>query len=128
MRSISVGLLLFGLSATCVASDAVYEGTWLTTNRKLDGTLTCVVTNLGGNRWHGHFYGTWEGVSFSYDVEFSGPPHQLHGTAKIDGAHYDWTGTMTQDSLQGQFGGDRYMGRFNLKQTRRTASHRGREQ
>ncbi|MBY0524250.1 MAG: hypothetical protein K2R98_12670 [Gemmataceae bacterium] len=94
---------------------ATYEGTWLTTNRKLDGTMTCVVTDLGENQWRGKFSGVWEGASFSYTVRFSGPPQKLHGTAVIDGASYEWTGAMEKDRFWGTFGGNRYAGSFDLK-------------
>lgn len=100
--------------------DLVYEGTWVTTNRKLDGTLTCVVTPLGENRWRGQFSGAWEGAGFSYAVDFTGPPDKLHGRAVIDGADYEWTGALTPGpggSFRGSFGGSRYVGSFSLKQT-----------
>jgi len=85
---------------------------------KLDGTMTCVVTDLGNNQWRGHFTGEWQGVAFSYTVGFSGPPEKLHGTAVIDGADYEWTGVISKGppgSFKGSFGGSRYGGRFNLK-------------
>jgi hypothetical protein len=97
----------------------VYEGTWVTTNRKLDGPLTCVVTNHGDDKWHGHFYGVWEGIEFSYEVNFSGPPKNLHGQAFIDGAEYEWTGEMGQEPpgwFKGKFWGNRYVGSFTMKQ------------
>lgn len=97
----------------------MYEGTWVTTNRKLDGPMTCVVTKLGDNKWRGHFYGVWQGVDFSYKVDFTGPPERLQGTAVIDGADYEWTGAMTRGSpntFDGKFWGNRYLGSFTLKQ------------
>src|SRR5437763_11018031 len=104
MRTLLIGLLLFAAPMMASAEDAVYEGTWVTTNRPLDGTLTCVVTDLGGNRWRGHFSGTWEGQAFSYEVDFSGPPERLRGRAVIDGADYEWTGEMGRGSA-GWFAG-----------------------
>jgi hypothetical protein len=105
--------------AVASAKDLVFEGTWVTTNRPLDGTLTCVVTELGNNRWQGDFSGTWRGQEFSYRVNFSGPPDNLRGQARIDGAQYEWTGEMskgTAGSFRGKFTGTRYEGSFNLKQ------------
>jgi len=102
--------------------DVVYEGTWVTTNRKLDGTMTCIVTDLGDNQWRGQFYGAWQGRPFSYKVRFSGPPDKLQGRASIDGADYEWTGAMGIESpgwFKGSFGGNRYMGSFDLKQKTR---------
>jgi hypothetical protein len=119
MRNILIGLLLLVVSATASARDLVYEGTWNTTNRKLDGTMTCVVTDLGNNQWRGHFYGEWQGTPFSYKVDFRGLPDKLRGQAVIDGADYEWTGVMdTQPggSFKGKFWGSRYVGSFTMKQ------------
>jgi hypothetical protein len=112
-------MVLLTVPAPASGQERVYEGTWLTTNRKLDGTMTGVVTDLGNQQWRGHFYGVWQGVAFSYTVKFSGPPDKLHGTAVIDGADYEWTGSMNQQApgwFKGSFGGNRYFGRFQLKQ------------
>jgi hypothetical protein len=119
MRTILAGLVLLVSCAAAGAKDLVYEGTWATTNRKLDGTMTCVVTDLGDNRWHGHFSGVWSGQRFSYEVDFSGPADRLRGQAVIDGADYEWAGEMGQGSpgsFKGTFWGSRYTGHFNLKQ------------
>ena len=101
------------------AEERTYEGIWHTTNRKLDGTLTCVVSDLGAEQWRGRFFGTWQGTSFDYTVAFTGPPSDLHGTAQIDGADYSWTGQITNDAprtFKGTFGGSRYAGYFDLKE------------
>ncbi len=119
MRNMLGGFLLLALAGTASAKDLVFEGTWVTTNRRLDGPLTCVVTQLGDNKWRGHFYGVWQGVEFSYKVNFSGPREKLRGQAVIDGADYEWTGAMSKTSpvsFQGKFWGNRYIGRFTLKQ------------
>jgi hypothetical protein len=115
--SIVLTLCVFGGAAR--AGDHVYEGQWRTTNRKLDGTMTCYVTDLGGQQWQGRFVGVWQGVPFDYTVKFTGPPDQLQGTATIDGASYTWTGEMSADSagsFKAKFGGDRYAGYFDLKE------------
>src|SRR5437016_6272836 len=104
------------------AADRVFEGQWHTTNRKLDGTMRCVVTDLGKENWQGHFVGNWQGMPFDYTVKFSGPPSHLHGTATIDGADYSWTGEMggdSQGSFKATFTGNRYLGYFDLKETGR---------
>src|SRR3954451_17232753 len=119
MRNFLIGMLVFASAATAGAKDLVYEGTWVTTNRPLDGTLTCVVTDLGGNQWRGHFSGVWQGQAFSYQVNFSGPPERLRGRAVIDGGDYEWTGEMSQGSpgwFRGRFTGNRYEGSFRLRQ------------
>ncbi len=129
-------LLLVGamvLSAWCAPADAqdvayegtvLYEGTWNTTNRKLDGTMACAVTGLGDGKWRGRFYGVWQGVPFDYTVMFSGTPSNLTGTATIDGANYTWTGEMGQElpgRFKGSFGGSRYAGYFDLQEKKRVS-------
>jgi hypothetical protein len=109
------------------ARDYVFDGTWRTTNRPLDGPMTCVVTQLGVQKWQGRFYGVWQGAPFDYTVPFSGPTSQLRGTASIDGANYTWIGRIqegTPASFQGRFGGDRYEGSFDLKERVKTAQAR----
>src|SRR5437762_5540525 len=116
MRNILIGFLLLAGSAPARADDQVFEGTWVTTNRRLDGPMTCVVTDLGDNKWQGHFYGSWQGVNFSYKVDFSGPPEKLRGRAVIDGADYEWTGEIVKGRFNGEFWSNRYVGSFTLKQ------------
>jgi hypothetical protein len=93
----------------------VYVGDWVTTNRKLDGTMTAVITPTAGQEWQGRFYGIWQGVDFDYTVTFTGPADDLAGKATIDGASYDWRGWMTDDEFRANFTGDRYEGFFNLR-------------
>src|SRR5262245_29827917 len=116
MRTFLTCLVLLVSAASACARDLVYRGTWVTTNRKLDGALTCVVTDLGDDRWRGHFYGSWNGREFSYKVDFRGPPEKLRGRAVIDGADYEWTGQMTGGRFKGKFWGNRYRGHFSLEQ------------
>jgi hypothetical protein len=122
MRTILVGLVLLASAAAGSARELVYEGTWVTTNRPLDGAVRCVVTDLGDNQWRGHFSGVWQAQQFSYEVEFSGPPEKLEGWARIDGADYVWTGEMSQGSagwFKGTFTGNRYEGSFSMRQKRK---------
>lgn len=96
----------------------IYHGTWKTTNRKLDGEMTAVVTELGQEKWRGRFYGVWQGVPFDYTVNFAGPPSDLRGTAVIDHADYQWRGSLSDESprrFKGSFGGSRYTGYFDLQ-------------
>lgn len=93
-----------------------YTGPWVTVkNRKLDGIQTADVKYLGNQQWAGTFHGTWHGVSYSYDVQWTGPPENLNGTASIDGANYTWTGIITPQLFTGQFQSGRYTGNFNQK-------------
>lgn len=108
-----------GEPETAHARETTYEGTWRTTNRRLNGRMTCIVRELDDDRWNGHFYGIWQGVSFSYRVDFRGPPDKLSGKAQIDGADYVWTGSIkpgTPAAFHGSFDGSRYRGDFQLAQ------------
>jgi len=95
--------------------EGTYSGTWLATNRRIDGTMMCVVSDLGGGRWKGTFSGVWHGRKFSYNVDWTGTPNDLRGTAVIDGANYQWTGSITANEFKGTFIGNRYKGSFDLR-------------
>jgi hypothetical protein len=114
-------------AATAEARNYTFEGPWHTSNRPLDGTMTCLVTDLGNERWQGRFYGVWQGASFDYTVAFTGPPSRLRGTAAIDGANYQWTGEIdagSSASFKATFTGDRYNGHFDLKEAAKAARNR----
>lgn len=91
-----------------------YEGTWVTTNVPLRGRMISDVTMVSG-KWRGRFYGVWQGRNFDYNVDWDGTPDRLVGKAVIDGAKYDWTGSITPNSFKGTFTGNRYTGSFDLK-------------
>ena len=110
-------LILFVCSVVA-AEEFVYQGPWKTTNRKLDGEMTCVVTPIANHEWQGRFHGVWQGVGFDHTVKFTGPAKDLRGTATIDGATYNWRGWINKDQLKANFSGDRYSGSFDLKRTR----------
>ena len=107
------------------AVDGRYEGSWVTTkNKKLNGTASCQVRQLGRDRWEGRFWGIWQQVPFDYKVEFAAAKAEqnsaavenaVRGTATIDGAYYDWTGTLTPTEFNIQFTGTRYEGQMELK-------------
>lgn len=113
-------------SAIAEGQERVFEGPWKTTNRKLDGIMTAVVKDLGNDKFQGRFYGVWQGVPFDYTVKFDGPPEKLTGTAVIDHADYNWTGSIDEKpvkasadaraTFKGKFGGSRYTGYFDLKE------------
>lgn len=99
-----------------VLVEGTYKGTWVTTNRKLDGSMTCVVKSRGIDKWSGHFDGVWMGRRFAYDVQWSGPSDDFRGEAVIDRADYQWTGFVDLDgNFKGKFTGNRYNGHFDLK-------------
>ena len=112
--------LAFGPFAN--GEDRVFEGPWKTTNRKLDGIMTCVLKDLGEDKWQGRFYGIWQGVPFDYTVKFTGSPQGFKGTAVVDFADYTWTGSIDDSSpavFNGKFGGSRYTGFFALKEQKK---------
>lgn len=83
-------LSVFLLMACSVAAggERVYKGSWKTTNRRLDGTMTCVIKPLSEDKWTAHFKGIWQGVPFDYTVQFWGPDDALRCAARVDGAAY----------------------------------------
>lgn len=108
--------VLISLSASfCAAADPAYEGRWVNTEgRRIDGRMTAVVKDLGGEKWQARFFGRWQGVDFDYTVKFAGPRDKLKGKAVIDGARYDWEGRLDDESFLGSYTGDRYTGKFDL--------------
>jgi len=91
-----------------------YQGTWVTTNVPLKGTMKCVVTG-GNEQWKGTFSGVWQGRPFSYNVDWSGPPSAMKGKAVIDRAKYDWNGSIIDGLFKGTYTGNRYNGSFELR-------------
>jgi hypothetical protein len=117
-----------------------YYGPWVTLkNKKLDGTCNADIKQLARDRWEGRFWGVWMQVPFDYTVEFDRvktPPHVLEtaevvkpkkvshstesgpvhvvGKAMIDGASYDWAGTLSFKQFDIQFTGSRYEGHMEM--------------
>jgi len=111
VKLLAVVVMLVVYSAA-TAKELVYRGIWNTTNRRLDGVMSCVVTLAAKHEWRGRFCGTWQGVPFDYTVDFIGPPKAVHG---IDGVRYEWTGWIDRERFRTNFSGDRYTGSFDLK-------------
>lgn len=95
--------------------EGTYEGTWVTTNIPLNGTMKCDVSDLGDGKWKGKFYGVWHGRNFNYTIDWTGEASNLTGTARIDGANYKWTGQINANQFKGTYTGNRYSGSFDLK-------------
>ena len=102
---LSIGVWMATASLISAAEEFVYDGSWNTTNRKLDGAMTCVATPLGQQEWSCHFFGTWQGASFDYTVSFLGPWDDLRGTALVDGANYDFRARVTRRRFPSQICG-----------------------
>lgn len=125
LQMLLISALLAVGAAPAIARDYEFEGTWRTTNRKLDGRMTCIMTDLGDQKWQGRFFGVWQGVAFDYHVDFSGPLTELRGTAVIDQANYAWAGRVDEGSptsFRVNFDGDRYRGSFELFERPKAAS------
>lgn len=120
------------------AKAVYYQGPWITTNRKLDGTINCEVKQLSPELWQGRFWGTWQHVPMDYTVQFGRDSTTaaknggrivkisetqftdavpVAGKATIDGAHYDWVGTLSPEEFDIQFTGSRYQGHLELKRS-----------
>lgn len=93
-----------------------FQGKWITVKGKfLEGIMTCNVNSVDQKSWTGTFYGTWQGVDFSYDVVWTGPKENLIGTATVDGVPYRWTGSISPEGrFKGEFKSPRYDGSFDL--------------
>ena len=77
--------------------------------------MNCTVTRKGHEQWTGRFWGVWQGVDFDYDVEFDGPLDNLKGKpCTIDGARYQWDGSIVGGVFNAEFTGSRYTGSFVL--------------
>ena len=84
--------------ATCcdaMGKEFVYTGVWKITNRPLEGQMTCVVTPVAKHEWQ----------------------NDLHGTATIDGAVYEWRAWIKRDRFKANFTGDRHEGSFDLQRS-----------
>jgi hypothetical protein len=123
----SLASLAVAVAISAPAESLIYTGSWNTTNRRLEGTMTCILTPLPHQQWEGRFYGVWQGVDFDYTVSFSGPASDLHGTATIDGASYEWRGSLDQKRFVANFSGDRYVGSFELNRSNGGGSTQGAE-
>jgi len=110
--------LWVGDAGSSSAAEYIYRGQWNTTNRKLDGVMTCVVVPKAKHEWRGRFSGVWQGVEFDHTVDFTGPPSELHGTATVDGAAYIWRARIDRERFVANFTGDRYSGSFDLARVR----------
>lgn len=107
----SLSLAAFGESP--FPQKFTFTGPWHTTSG-LAADMTCVVTWIDHGKWQGHFYGIWEGAPYEYTVNFTGTPQKLVGTARINGAKYQWEGNMDMGAFTAQYGGNRYSGGFTL--------------
>jgi hypothetical protein len=110
-------VVMLVLCSAATAKELVYQGTWNTTNRKLDGDMSCVVTLTARHELQGRFQGTWQGAPFDYMVHFTGTANDLRGTATIDGASYECRASINRERFRANFSGDRYTGSFDLKRT-----------
>jgi hypothetical protein len=107
-------------------------------NSTVPPIVNCDVKQIAKDRWQGRFWGQWQHVPFDYTIEFAPDKSKnatdergghnapnvkltakatettVAGTATIDGAHYDWTGTLTPKEFNIRFTGSRYEGHMEL--------------
>lgn len=98
-------------------TEKTFEGEWRTTrNRRLDGIMKCHVRR-NGDVYDCRFWGTWQGIDFEYNVKFDGPLDDLKGhPCTIDGARYQWKGSIVDGVFKGDYESNRYDGWFELKE------------
>jgi hypothetical protein len=90
----------FVVCSAATAKEFVYQGAWNTTNRKLDGVVSCVLMPVAKHELQARFYGTWQGAPFDYTVRFVGSPSDLRGRATIDGASYECRAWINRDRFK----------------------------
>lgn len=106
------------LAVTPSQPGIAYNGVWVTggeRKRALNGDMACIVKEVSPGNYTGHFYGTWNGVNFSYFVKFTGTLDKLTGVANIDNNDYTWTGSIQKNRFVGEFRSPRYDGYFDLR-------------
>lgn len=107
--------LLFVLLPLARGEEFIYSGPWICTKgKRIDGVMKAHVTPIKANEWKARFWGVWQGVAFDYTVPFNGADDSLIGKATIDGARYEWKGTIDRKQFKATFTGDRYDGSFDM--------------
>ena len=100
-----------------------FRGDWVTTRgRGLNGPITCDVHTYDRKTktFTGTFYGTWQGVQYSYPAQWKGPYTKLRGNTTVDGMPYNWAARMDRKSktdpirFRANFESYRYGGHFDL--------------
>lgn len=107
--------VLLVLSSCGFAAAQKFEGPWITPSYR--GILKCDLTDLGKDkkgvqRWKGRFYGYWQGINYSYNVQWTGPANKMKGTATIDGRPYTWTGKILKKKTKSRGTVEEFTGEF----------------
>jgi len=97
------------VEGTAVAAEAAkaWSGTWNNQKFKTTGELTCTVVGEQNGQWIAKFTGTGLGKPFNFTalitVKDNGGAKALQGVAKIQGDNYQWTGSISGQTLTGNF-------------------------
>src|SRR5436190_22513070 len=94
-------------SAALAEEEKTWEGTWTNKRYGTTGRMKCVGTKQKNGSWKATFSGKFQGRDFSYTVTFKSKAGKgqeaLSGTATINRARYQWTGTLKGDTLTGNY-------------------------
>lgn len=100
-------VLLCCASAAAAAETRTWTGKWNNRKYGTSGPLRCVAEQKQAGRWSAVFNGTFKGDPFEYRVDFesktSRASEALAGKATISGHPYQWTGSISERQLQGNF-------------------------
>lgn len=122
--TVAVLFVSLAIGAGANAADATYSGPWHThRGKQLSGVMTVDVHADQVGQYRGRFHGVWQGVSFDYRVDFTGPLEDLRGSAMIDGASYNWRGVIVRGApgngtFNASFDGSRYAGSFEMRRVK----------
>ena len=122
LRRIVIALSLFVFFDACSAEQRTFRGKW--NNRKFNssGTMTCVAEEMSTGKWTAVFRGVFQGDPFEFEADFrsdsSGQKLSLTGQHTIRGAQYQWTGSLTGQTLRGRYrASNGFNGEFVLNET-----------
>ena len=101
---------LIDSNASAADTNQAWSGTWNNQKFKTTGPLTCTVVGEQNGQWIAKFTGTGVGRPFNVTAlitrKDNGAGKTLQGTSKVEGDNYQWTGTISGQTMSGKFRSD----------------------
>ncbi|HAH45790.1 hypothetical protein [Gimesia sp.] len=123
MKHIILVAIVATIWGTSLQADEIrtWEGKWNNRKYNTTGPLKCIATSDESGKWKATFTGLFKGDPFKYEATFQSKPDgkqlKLSGDAVIRGHQYQWTGSMTGNTLSGKYKSNiGYYGEFILKE------------
>ncbi|MDP6356230.1 MAG: hypothetical protein QF473_14060 [Planctomycetota bacterium] len=102
---LSIVAVLF-FPCTLFGQGLSWDGTWVSVQRKENGTVTCALKKRG-SKWTAHFDGLKKGNDFSFKVPCvltkKGKEYSFEGDTKIGGDRYELTGSFSQEAFNAKY-------------------------